>query len=140
MYITIDSNGPINGWVYSARRVEIAPDVISLSVGSTDIQMPVEHGSVEVRVLAPNGVLLGTDDVELYVNANLNVQVGAHGRITVKARDVDGFSMTTWVVRLAEPEKVETRKIDRRSNKGSRRPLGSGSEPLPDFGVRAEAP
>ena len=112
MYITIDSNGPINGWVYCARRVEIAPDVISLAVGPTDIQVPVEPGSVEVRVLAPNGVLLGTDDVELYVNANLNIHVEAHGRITVKARDVDGFSMTTWAVRLAEPEKVETRKIE----------------------------
>jgi len=107
MHVTISSNGPINGWVYSARRVEIAPDAISLAVGSTDIQMPVEPGSVEVRVLAPNGVLLGTDDVELYVNANLNIRVEAHGRITVKARDVDGFSMTTWVVRLAEPEKNE---------------------------------
>ena len=107
MHVTINNNGPINGWVYSARRVEIAPDVISLAVGSTDIQVPVEPGSVEVRVLAPNGVLLGTDDVELYVNANLNIQVEAHGRITVKARDVDGFSMTTWVVRLAEPEKNE---------------------------------
>jgi len=107
MHVTINNNGPINGWVYSARRVEIAPDVISLAVGSTDIQVPVEPGSVEVRVLAPNGVLLGTDDVELYVNANLNIHVEAHGRITVKARDVDGFSMTTWVVRLAEPEKNE---------------------------------
>ena len=112
MHVTIDNNGPINGWVYSARRVEIAPDVISLAVESTDIQVPVEPGSVEVRVLAPNGVLLGTDDVELYVNANLNIHVEAHGRITVKARDVDGFSMTTWVVRLVEPEKVETRKIE----------------------------
>ena len=119
MYITIDSSGPINGRVYSARRVEIAPDAISLAVGSTDIQMPVEPGSVEVRVLAPNGVLLGTNDVELYVNANLNVQVGAHGRIAVKARDVDGFSMTTWVVRLAEPEKVETRKIELGGNASS---------------------
>ena len=110
MHITIDSNGPINGWVYSARRVEIAPDVISLTVGFTDIQMPVERGSVEVRVLAPNGVLLGTDDVELYVNANLNIRVEAHGRIAVTARDVDGFSMTTWVVRLAEPEKSKRKR------------------------------
>jgi len=107
MHITIDSNGPINGWVYSARRVEIAPDAISLAVGSTDIQVPVEPGSVEIRVLAPNGVLLGTDDVELYVNANLNIRVEAHGRIAVTARDVDGFSITTWVVRLVEPEKNE---------------------------------
>jgi len=110
MHVTISNNGPINGWVYSARRVEIAPDVISLSVGFTDIQVPVEPGSVEVRVLAPNGVLLGTNDVELYVNANLNVQVGVHGRITVTARDVDGFSMTTWVVRLAEPEKSKRKR------------------------------
>jgi len=107
MHVTINNNGPINGWVYSARRVEVAPDVISLAVGSTDIQVPVEPGSVEIRVLAPNGVLLGTNDVELYVNANLNIHVEAHGRIAVKARDVDGFSMTTWVVRLAEPEKNE---------------------------------
>jgi len=113
MHVTISSNGPVNGKVYSARRVEIAPDVVSLAVGSTNIQVPTEPGSVEVRVLAPNGVLLGTDDVELYVNANLNIHVEAHGRIAVTARDVDGFSMTTWVVRLAEPEKVETRKEDR---------------------------
>ena len=107
MHVTVSGNGPINGKVYFARRVEIAPDVISLAVGSTDIQVPVEPGSVEIRVLAPNGVLLGTNDVELYVNANLNIHVEAHGRIAVKARDVDGFSMTAWVVRLAEPEKNE---------------------------------
>jgi hypothetical protein len=107
MHITITGNGSVNGKVYFARWASIGPDTISLAVGSTTIQIPAKPGSTEVQVVSPNGVLLGTDDVELRVRLPLDVKIEAHGRLTVESPEEGALLVTAWGVRLAEPDPEE---------------------------------
>ena len=106
MNVTIRNNGWINGQAFSVRWAEMGPDMLVLAVGSTAIQIPMElSGGVEVSVGAPNGVILGTDDVELRIEANLVMKLAPNGRITVSAPEKDHtFSITTWTVKVAEPD------------------------------------
>jgi hypothetical protein len=106
MNISIRNNGWINGQVYSARWAEMGPDMLVLAVGSTAIQVPMAlSGGTEVSVEAPNGLILGTDDVELRIHADLVLKLAANGRITVTAPTRDNtFSITTWTLTVQEPD------------------------------------
>ena len=106
MNISISGNGWVNGQVYSARWAEMGPDMLVTAVGSTYIQIPMKlSGGTEVSVEAPNGLVLGTDDVEFRIHADLVLKLAANGRITVTAPARDHtFSITTWTVRVQEPD------------------------------------